>query len=310
MNVLFLIHPNHAIENWPSNQHKLKSYYNDVINYAHKFDGLVVTHLMDKSGIGVWENNPLWSMHDSFVDGIKSASDVIDYDYNKLGCTFGGEFDEILLKHKPKKILIGGGYYGLCVRQTYNELYKQYGSYIKELGTSIYKVPSLIFVPGPNSHRLSDDGLDEYQKEYVNKQSGRGKDNMEYKWEGMPDGESFEISESVEIILDGNKYVLEEGDTIFIEDKSSIPDRYKKMGFSKVGVKKKSNRSGKKWMVLAKKGDKYKVVHGGDSSMKDYTQHGSEDRRKKFWDRMGGKNSAKAKDPFSPLYWHKKFGTW
>jgi hypothetical protein len=25
---------------------------------------------------------------------------------------------------------------------------------------------------------------------------------------------------------------------------------------------------------------------------------------------MGGKNSAKATDPFSPLYWHKRFGTW
>jgi hypothetical protein len=25
---------------------------------------------------------------------------------------------------------------------------------------------------------------------------------------------------------------------------------------------------------------------------------------------MGGKDSAKANDPFSPLYWHKRFGTW
>ena len=90
----------------------------------------------------------------------------------------------------------------------------------------------------------------------------------------------------------------------------SIPERYKNMGFNKVGVKKKSSRPGKKWMVLAKKGDKYKVVHGGDSKMKDFTQHGSEKRKDRFWDRMGGRDSAKAKDPFSPLYWHKKFGTW
>jgi len=90
----------------------------------------------------------------------------------------------------------------------------------------------------------------------------------------------------------------------------SIPTRYKNMGFTKVGVKKKSTRAGKKWMVLAKKGDKYKVVHGGDSNMQDFKQHGSEERKKRFWDRMGGKDSAKAKDPFSPLYWHKKFGTW
>lgn len=89
-----------------------------------------------------------------------------------------------------------------------------------------------------------------------------------------------------------------------------IPSRYKSMGFTKVGQKKKSNRSGKKWMVLAKKGDQYKVVHGGYEGMQDYTQHRDSDRRKKFWSRMGGKNSSKANDPFSPLYWHKKFGTW
>ena len=89
-----------------------------------------------------------------------------------------------------------------------------------------------------------------------------------------------------------------------------IPERYKNMGFTKVGVKKKSTRPGKKWMVLAKKGNKYKVVHGGDNKMQDFKQHGSADRKKRFWDRMGGRDSAKAQDPFSPLYWHKKFGTW
>jgi len=92
--------------------------------------------------------------------------------------------------------------------------------------------------------------------------------------------------------------------------KGGIPQRYKNKGFTKVGVKRKSTRPGKKWMVLAKKGDKYKVVHGGYKGMKDFSQHGSSKRKDKFWSRMGGKDSAKAKDPFSPLYWHKKFGTW
>ena len=89
-----------------------------------------------------------------------------------------------------------------------------------------------------------------------------------------------------------------------------IPERYKKMGFTKVGTKKQSTRPGKKWMVLAKKGDDYKVVHGGYKGMQDFKQHHSEQRRKNFWNRMGGKNSSKATDPFSPLYWHKRFGTW
>ena len=82
------------------------------------------------------------------------------------------------------------------------------------------------------------------------------------------------------------------------------------MGFTEVGQKKKSTIPSKKWMVLAKKGDKYKVVHGGYKGMEDYSQHHDDDRRKRFWNRMGGFDSPKANDPFSPLYWHKKFGTW
>jgi hypothetical protein len=89
-----------------------------------------------------------------------------------------------------------------------------------------------------------------------------------------------------------------------------IPERYKNKGFTKVGVKRQSTSPGKKWMVLAKKGDQYKVVHGGYKGMKDFSQHGSEQRKKNFWNRMGGKNSSKATDPFSPLYWHKRFKTW
>jgi len=89
-----------------------------------------------------------------------------------------------------------------------------------------------------------------------------------------------------------------------------IPQRYKNRGFTKVGVKRKSDRAGKKWMVLAKKDDKYKIVHGGYVGMKDFSQHHSEKRKDNFWNRMGGRDSAKANDPFSPLYWHKRFGTW
>lgn len=94
------------------------------------------------------------------------------------------------------------------------------------------------------------------------------------------------------------------------KDGGGIPQRYRNMGFSRVGAKKKSTRPGKKWMVLAKKGDQYKVVHGGWKGMQDFTQHRNTKRKKRFWDRMGGRDSSKAKDPFSPLYWHKRFGTW
>lgn len=100
-----------------------------------------------------------------------------------------------------------------------------------------------------------------------------------------------------------------------LNESTGIPDRYKTKGFTKVGVKKRAP-SGKshKWEVLARKKVggkmKYKIVKGGHRGMKDYSQHKDNKRKKSFWDRMGGKNSSKAKDPFSALYWHKRFGTW
>ena len=100
-----------------------------------------------------------------------------------------------------------------------------------------------------------------------------------------------------------------------INESTLIPDRYKKKGYTKVGVKKLNKGSGtNKWSVLARKkvGGKfsYRIIKGGYKGMEDYTQHKDSKRKKAFWDRMGGKNSSKAKDPFSALYWHKRFGTW
>ena len=127
-------------------------------------------------------------------------------------------------------------------------------------------------------------------------------------WDNIRENAGSGKKPTPEMLEQEKKIKKEEG--IEKSEGSGIPERYKNMGFTKVGAKKKSTSAGKKWMVLAKKGDQYKVVHGGDSSMKDFSQHKSEDRQDKFWDRMGGKNGPKAKDPFSPLYWHKKFGTW
>lgn len=93
------------------------------------------------------------------------------------------------------------------------------------------------------------------------------------------------------------------------KDGGQIPERYKNMGFTRVGQKKEGDGQ-KKWKVLAKKGDKYKVVQGGYRGMQDFSQHGSKKRQDNFWSRMGGKDSAKANDPFSPLYWHKRLGKW
>jgi hypothetical protein len=79
---------------------------------------------------------------------------------------------------------------------------------------------------------------------------------------------------------------------------------YRGIKFSGYNKPRKSTRPGKKKMVLAKKGDKVKLVHFGDSKMKDYTQHGSEKRRKSYLARSGGIKGKN--DKFSANYWSRR----
>jgi hypothetical protein len=50
----------------------------------------------------------------------------------------------------------------------------------------------------------------------------------------------------------------------------------------------KSTRSGKKGMVYVMKGDSKRLIHFGDSSMEDFTQHKDENRRKSYLARAKG----------------------
>lgn len=71
----------------------------------------------------------------------------------------------------------------------------------------------------------------------------------------------------------------------------------------------KSTRKGKKKMVFVVRGNRSKLVHFGDSSMSDYTQHRNEKRRKSFLARSGGIRNKSGQltknDPFSPNYWSR-----
>lgn len=66
----------------------------------------------------------------------------------------------------------------------------------------------------------------------------------------------------------------------------------------------KSDRPGKKKMVLAKDGSAVKLIHFGDATMKDYTQHGSKSRRKSYCARSGGIKGGDGK--LSANYWSRK----
>lgn len=166
------------------------------------------------------------------------------------------------------------------------EAYKQLVEFIVEYGIDL----------------LEQEYPEEYEffDEFSDMLEGEEEDTEEMPEEEMQMQEEVEYDEEEEM-PEGEMQGMREG---------GIPQRYRNMGFSRVGQKKQSDRPGKKWMVLAKKGDQYKVVHGGAKGMSDFTQHRNQKRRNRFWDRMGGKDSAKARDPFSPLYWHKRFGTW
>ena len=66
----------------------------------------------------------------------------------------------------------------------------------------------------------------------------------------------------------------------------------------------RSTRPGKKMMVKACANGKEKLVHFGDSSMKDFRQHKSQKRRKSYCARSGGIKGGDGK--LSANYWARK----
>lgn len=70
----------------------------------------------------------------------------------------------------------------------------------------------------------------------------------------------------------------------------------------------KSDRAGKKYMVLAKKGDEVKLIHFGASG---YKHNYSEEAKKSYLARSAGIRGKDGKltkdDKFSPNYWARKF---
>jgi hypothetical protein len=72
----------------------------------------------------------------------------------------------------------------------------------------------------------------------------------------------------------------------------------------------KSNKSGKKMMVLAVDDGEVALIHFGDDSMDDFTTHEDKDRRDNFYKRFANTKSSRGKraleDKFSPLYWSAK----
>ena len=82
---------------------------------------------------------------------------------------------------------------------------------------------------------------------------------------------------------------------------SEFPERYKKLGFSGYNQPKKSNRPEKKGMVVAKEGDKVKLIHFGDSSM---GHNYSAAARKSYMARSAGIKGVDSK--LSANYWSRK----
>lgn len=65
-----------------------------------------------------------------------------------------------------------------------------------------------------------------------------------------------------------------------------------------------SSRRGKKWMVrLTLTDGRRHVVHFGDSSVEDYTQHHDEERRRRFHARFATLIAKNASNVLSPMYY-------
>ena len=246
-----------------------------------------------KAWFGDWDNDT------------ENSSKIVDENGEPLVVWHGGNIGNYFLQEKIGKNdegWYGYGYYFTDDKSFAEEWNKNVKPYFLNISKPYRIVKKGITVVNPfytNSKKYTDEKI----KEGYNGSIFNLRTPNEY-CVFYPYSQNIKLADGTNTTFDGSN------PDIRFDKGGLIPERYRQMGFTKVGEKKNSTLPEKKWMVLAKKGDQYKVVHGGYKGMQDYTQHHDKERRKRFWQRMGGINSEKAKDPFSPLYWHKKFGTW
>ncbi len=97
---------------------------------------------------------------------------------------------------------------------------------------------------------------------------------------------------------------------MFLSDFAEFSITYHGKTFEKYNSPIDSDRPGKKKMVLAKKGDKVKLLHFGAKGMSDFRIHKDEKRRANYLARSGGiknKNGELTRnDKLSPNYWSRK----
>lgn len=86
---------------------------------------------------------------------------------------------------------------------------------------------------------------------------------------------------------------------------------YRGIRFDDFNKPKPSNKKDKKFMVLAKNGDKVKLVHFGAKGYSDFTKHKDSDRRDNYRARhsaiLNKEGKPAYKDPLSPAYWSYNF---
>ena len=97
---------------------------------------------------------------------------------------------------------------------------------------------------------------------------------------------------------------------VLLEKKASKTIEYRGMTFPGYNEPIKDRGTDAKMVVLAKKGDKVKLVRFGKDGYSDFTKHKDPERRKRFHKRFAGikkKDGSKAVDDiFSPAYWAAK----
>lgn len=85
---------------------------------------------------------------------------------------------------------------------------------------------------------------------------------------------------------------------------------YRGQTFEDYNKPRRSWLSGKKMVVLAKVGSTIKLIHFGDSSMKDFRQHRDPERRKNFLQRSAGIRDGAGKltkdNKLSANYWSRR----
>lgn len=161
--LLFIVHPNFALDAWMTRQYlkTLTRYYNRVLAAIRSHKGpTLVTVMPPYSLLNGTADLPNKEAHETFLRHLSTTPAIICHDEQYTGQPLGTpawkHIDEMFLTGTISTVAFGGGYFQSCLRDTWQNFKRKYQGFCADNNIAVHAKTDLILMAGPVPKTLDD----------------------------------------------------------------------------------------------------------------------------------------------------------